>query len=214
VKLKKIIFSGSYLLWALGLVVALFLIIYPFIPEIKMRFLKAQNPQIYQSSYYEQKYDLTNQIQIEKTDTPLIKISVDPTLSDRLIIPVIGVDIELYFNEDQTTALNKGAWVVPGSANPGEKGEMVVTAHRFQALPPAQNTFYHLDKVKVGDTSLIFTGGFAYKYEVTSTKVLGAEEFKFNGAESTVDDMVLYTCTPLWTASHRLIVHSKQIPFN
>ncbi len=179
-----------------------------------MRFLKTRNSQIYQPSYYEQKYDLTSQINVEKTDTPLMKISVDPTLSNRLIIPAIGVDIELYYNEDQNTALNKGAWVVPGSVSPGEKGEMVVTAHRFQALPPAKNTFYHLDKVKVGDSFLIFTGGFAFKYEVIGTEVLGAEEFKFSGADSNVDDMVLYTCTPLWTASHRLIVHSKQIPFN
>ncbi|MCA9392249.1 sortase, partial [candidate division WWE3 bacterium] len=76
-----------------------------------------------------------------------------------------------------------------------------------------KNTFYNLDKLETGDVFIIVYQGYAYKYEVTGSEVVKPEEFGVTGENATYDDVVLYTCTPLWTAAKRLLVHSKPVSF-
>ena len=194
--------------------IGIFLMIYPFIPQIKFELEKRLNAKIYDESYYVDKYMSDRPATgLELSEVDPMRRAVGVDVGKRLIIPSIGVDIELVYDDNQDRALSKGAWVIPGSASPGESGQMVITGHRFQFTPPAKNTFYNLDKLKTGDTFIITYDGFAYKYQVSKTEEVKPEDYNYEGAGSATDEVVLYTCTPLWTAANRLIVHSSQVVF-
>lgn len=211
-KFKKVL--SNRILQGVILGIGIFLIIYPFIPQIRFELEKQLNAKIYDESYYVDKY-ITGEPATgsEISETDRMRRAVGPDVGKRLIIPSIGVDIELIYDDNQDRALSKGAWVIPGSANPGESGQMVITGHRFQFTPPAKNTFYNLDKLKTGDTFIITYDGYAYKYKVSGTEEVKPEDYNFEGAGSSTNEVVLYTCTPLWTALNRLIVHSSQVEF-
>lgn len=103
-------------------------------------------------------------------------------------------------------AMKKGPWHFPLSNAPGEKGNFVVIGHRFAELPPSTNTFFNLDKIKVGDKiSISQTGDVNYEYTVLETKVVEKDN------RSVLQDygdyrITLITCTPLWTSKQRLVV--------
>lgn len=211
-KFKKVL--SNRILQGVILGVGIFLMIYPFIPQIRFELEKRLNAKVYDESYYVDKYftdQTAPELYISEKDHMRRVVGTD--VGNRLIIPSIGVDIELIYDDNQDRALSKGAWVIPGSANPGESGQMVITGHRFQFTPPAKNTFYNLDKLKTGDTFIITYDGYAYKYQVTETEEVKPENYNFEGAGSSTNEVVLYTCTPLWTALNRLIVHSSQVEF-
>lgn len=212
-KFKKVL--SNRILQGVILGVGIFLMIYPFIPQIRFELEKRLNAKVYDESYYVDKYftdQTAPELYISEKDHMRRVVGTD--VGNRLIIPSIGVDIELIYDDNQDRALSKGAWVIPGSANPGENGQMVITGHRFQFTPPAKNTFYNLDKLKSGDTFIVTYDGYAYKYQVGETEVVKPEEYNFEGAGSSTNEVVLYTCTPLWTATNRLIVHSSQVAFD
>ncbi|PJA39413.1 hypothetical protein CO179_05240 [candidate division WWE3 bacterium CG_4_9_14_3_um_filter_39_7] len=180
----------------------------PFIPAVSFYFAKQTSPEMFLDSFYADKY------QFESGESSLFRVKVIDGTSDRLIVPSIGVDIETFFNEDQNVALSKGAWVVPGSVNPGDVGEMVITGHRFEVVPPAKNTFYNLDKLHEGDTFMVIKDGYAYKYEIRSTEIVDPEEYNIGMRDTKTSEVTLYTCTPLWTASQRLLQHGELVAFN
>ena len=63
---------------------------------------------------------------------------------------MVGVNVSIVEGGDDSS-LNKGAWHRPGTGNPENGGNMVITGHRFQYLPPNNITFYHLDKMRYVD---------------------------------------------------------------
>ncbi|MCA9376871.1 class D sortase [Candidatus Nomurabacteria bacterium] len=103
-------------------------------------------------------------------------------------------------------AMERGPWHFPLSVRPGEKGNMVVIGHRFAELPPSTNTFFNLDKIKIGDKITITQqGGIEYTYTVTETKVVEKNDRSIL-ADHNDHRITLVTCTPLWTSKQRLVV--------
>ncbi|MCA9387093.1 sortase, partial [Candidatus Dojkabacteria bacterium] len=82
---------------------------------------------------------------------------------NRLVIPQIGVDGEI--NEGDREALDLGLWHRPGTSNPVIGGNTVIVAHRF-LYSSGPITFYHLDKMKIGDEFSIYWEGEEYVYKV------------------------------------------------
>jgi sortase A len=105
-------------------------------------------------------------------------------------------------------AMMKGFWHFPTSAFPGQKGNMVVIGHRFQYLPPAQNTFFNLDKVKIGDSIVVTLDEGSYTYIVTNIQIVEPNDISI--LQKTDDyRLTLITCTPLWTSEQRLVITAK-----
>lgn len=128
---------------------------------------------------------------------------------NRLVIPSINVDINIvegYSDE----VLSLGAWRRPNSSTPDKEGNTVITAHRFQYVPPNNRTFYNLDKVEKGDRLIVFWDGKKYIYRVTEVFVVEPDDVEI---ESDLDGnfLTLYTCTPIWTASKRLVVRGELV---
>lgn len=126
---------------------------------------------------------------------------------NRLIIPKIGVNIPIVEGSDES-ALQAGAWRHPNTAIPGEKGNMAISSHRFQFLPPSVRTLYLLDQVEINDDIIIYWEGKEYNYVADTIKIVdpSAVEYIEKGDE---EMLTIYTCTPLFTQDSRLVVIAK-----
>ena len=101
-----------------------------------------------------------------------------------------------------------GFWHFPTSVYPGQKGNSIIIGHRFQYLPPAKNTFFNLDKVKIGDSINIVQDEGSYTYIVTDIQIVEPNDISI--LQQTDDyRLTLITCTPLWTSSQRLVITAK-----
>lgn len=128
-------------------------------------------------------------------------------LDTRIKISSIGVEGNVFEGVDAKT-MDTGFWHFPVSQLPGQKGNSVIIGHRYAKLPPSKDTFFNLDKVKVGDRVLVEQSDTSYTYVVTDTKVVEKNDISilqnFNDYRIT-----LVTCTPLWTANQRLVIIGK-----
>lgn len=122
---------------------------------------------------------------------------------NRLVIPSIHVDGKLVEGEDPI-ALDQGIWRRPGTSTPDQGGNTVLAAHRY-LYRSGPNTFYNLDKVELGDELAVYWDDTEYDYRVTEIKEVDPDATEVEGMTST-SVLTLYTCTPLWTASRRLVV--------
>lgn len=121
-----------------------------------------------------------------------------------LYVPSIGISVQIV--EGQTEdALNRGAWRRPLTSTPDKGGNTVITGHRFKYLPPSNLTFYHLDKIELGDEVVVYWDKVRYDYTVTNIFEVDPSQVEVE-ANTAQSQLTLYTCTPLWTAKRRLVV--------
>ncbi|HVX93213.1 MAG TPA: sortase [Candidatus Dojkabacteria bacterium] len=125
----------------------------------------------------------------------------------QLYIPSVNINGKVV--DDETShGMDKGFWHFPLSSEPGLKGNTVIIAHRFLYLPPRTDTFFNLDKIKVGDKVIINQKGGTYRYTVVETKVVEKNDRSI--LLNTNDyRLTLVTCTPLWTANQRQVIVAK-----
>jgi len=129
---------------------------------------------------------------------------------NRLVIPKIGVNIPIVEGQESDSALWKGAWRIPNSSTPKVGGNTVLSAHRFRYRPPSNLTLYLLDKVKRGDTMIVYWQGKEYDYRVSETKIVPRENTDI--AEPTLEDqLTVFTCHPLFSTKERLVVVGERI---
>ena len=146
-----------------------------------------------------------------------IEESLDETLTlDRKILEEVHTNLNIdtaniagRVSEGTTShAMLEGFWHFPTSVYPGQKGNSVVIGHRFQYLPPAKNTFFNLDKVKIGDNIKINQDEGTYTYIVTDIQIVEPNDVSI--LQKTDDyRLTLITCTPLWTSEQRLVITAK-----
>lgn len=133
----------------------------------------------------------------------------DPLVREqRLRIPKIGVDMPIVEGESET-ALERGAWHLPGTARNPEQGNFVLAGHRFRYAPPSSMTMYLLDKVAVGDPFIVTWQGKELRYRVVSTKIVAPTAVEVL-AQTERPRITLITCTPLFSTAKRLVVVGEQ----
>lgn len=123
-----------------------------------------------------------------------------------LVIPKIGVEVEI-FDGNSEKALRDGVWHDKGTSTPELGSNTVISGHRFQYFEGAK-TFYHLDKLAAGDEIDLYWKGKTYKYKVSNSRVVPPTDVNILSA-STQAQITLYTCTPVWKATDRLVVTAK-----
>ncbi len=126
--------------------------------------------------------------------------------TDGLIIPKMLLDTPLVEGpmRDSFNLLNKGAWHLPISSTPAQRGNTVIAGHRFSYTGP-RGVFYYLDKLSLGDDIGLWYHGTLYRYTVQSTRTVASTEVRVE--QPTADTrLTLYTCTPLWNPVSRLVV--------
>lgn len=89
-------------------------------------------------------------------------------------------------------------------------GNTVITGHRFLYRSPYVPSLYHLNEVGVGDVIEISRDRGLFTYEVLD--ILEVEEdgiWVEKGSEAPI--ITVYTCTPLWNPTHRLVVRGELV---
>jgi LPXTG-site transpeptidase (sortase) family protein len=124
-----------------------------------------------------------------------------------LVIPSMYLKEEIHEGAYADT-LSKGVWRRPHTSTPEQGGNTVLAGHRFTYH--GQAVFYHLDKVSLGDSIVIFWNGAKYEYKVNNI-----QEVSPNAVEIEKDTdtplLTIYTCTPLWTVERRLVIQAQLV---
>jgi sortase A len=121
-------------------------------------------------------------------------------LPTRIVIPAIGIDAPVV-NGVTWDDLKKGVGHLPGSANPGERGNMYLAAHNdiFGEI------FRDLEKLELGDEFTLYSGDQPYRYVVTSKRVTDPTDVSVMYS-STEPVATLQTCYPYLVDTYRLVV--------
>ncbi|MBP6856458.1 MAG: class E sortase [Candidatus Pacebacteria bacterium] len=188
---KRLIIINDILRYV-GIIFTIIILLTPYFPEIS--FLLHND-----SKKNTEQTELPNEI------TMAIKNGID-----YLYIPAIGVS-ESIIEADNIGQVHERVWRRPKTSNPKDGGNTVLVAHRYATIGGNRaSTFYHLPKLVAGDKIYVVWDGILYTYGVETTETVLPTEIAI---ESPTPDarLTLYTCTPLWTASHRYVVHAVPI---
>ncbi|MFO7943673.1 MAG: class D sortase [Anaerolineales bacterium] len=121
----------------------------------------------------------------------------------RLQIPALDKDVPVV-EGDGFEQLKKGVGHAIYSANPGEKGNVVLSAHN----DIHGEIFRDLDKLQPGDRVIMFTEREDYVYVVTETHIVEPTQVEF--LEQTKDSIAtLISCYPYMVNNKRIIVKAK-----
>ncbi len=107
------------------------------------------------------------------------------------------------------TAMERGFWHYPSTGTLLDLKNIVVVGHRYLKVPPAQDTFFNLDKVKKGDLIKITSDLGVWEFSVVDKKVVSVEDTWVLLPRP--DTLTLITCHPLWTDRQRLVIIARLI---
>ena len=94
----------------------------------------------------------------------------------------------------------------PETAMVGDKGNCVIAGHRNYSFG---QYFNRLNEVALGDMIYVDTATDTYSYSVTDIKVVEPEDLSVL-EETDTETLTLYTCTPLYLATHRLVIVAER----
>lgn len=126
--------------------------------------------------------------------------------TNHLVIPRLRLDKPINEGADAST-LNRGIWHEPTGSAPDKGSNTVLSGHRWLYNDPTSAVFYNLDKVRTDDKIIAVWNKRIYVYRVTDIKTVPPTAVEIEDP-STDNHLTLYTCTPLWTATDRLVIVS------
>lgn len=128
-------------------------------------------------------------------DEPVIEMG-------RISIPKIGVEMTMYEGIRNTT-LDYGPGHWPGSALPGQIGNVVVAGHRTSK----HRVFHDVDQLVEGD-EIVFTAddGTEHVYRVTGVEIVGPEALWIVDPTDT-PTVTLFACHPPGSTAQRIVVY-------
>lgn len=122
-----------------------------------------------------------------------------------LQIPKLHLDI-VVVNGTSTADLKKGPGHYMDTAYPwDDAGRVAIAGHRTTYLHP----FWSLNKLRRGDLIRLVTEYGTFDYHVTGSRVI-LPSGTWVLRQTTGPSLVLTTCTPPFSASHRLVVFASQ----
>ena len=131
--------------------------------------------------------------------TPMPVPTRGPEHVQRIIIPVIGVDAGVVLGDDWESLKKGPGWHI-GSANPGERGNIVISGHN----DIYGEVFKDLSELTVGDEIIVQTHYAGYRYAVTQTRIVEETEVSILDATST-PVLTVYSCYPYRVNTHRFV---------
>jgi sortase A len=151
-----------------------------------------------------------NEAEIPEHLRPLVQSIADlplptpgPAQAMRIQIQAINVDAPVV-QGDTWDQLKKGVGQHVGSADPGQAGNLVLSAHDdvFGEI------FRNLDRLQPGDQVLLFTAQQQYVYIVTSSQIVAPTQVDVMNPTS-VPTLTLISCYPYMVDKNRIVVFAK-----
>ena len=129
-----------------------------------------------------------------------------------IYIPALGPDYQKVVVEGVGVPdLKRGPGHYPGTALPGEVGNVVISGHRTTYGAP----FNQLDVLRVGDAIVLETRDSYFTYRVTGQQIVTPTSVEVTypvpghrGAVPTQRLLTLTTCNPKYSAAQRLVVRA------
>jgi len=126
----------------------------------------------------------------------------------RILAPGIGLDaivVELWGLDDADN-LKRGPGHIPGTAYPGQPGNMVISGHRTTYGAP----FRHIEQLSAGDEIIIMTADNRYVYEVYEQRIVLPSDLTV--LEQTGEPkLTLTACHPWYSAAQRIVVIARLV---
>ncbi len=129
-----------------------------------------------------------------------------PRSPTRIVIPTINLDWPVV-EGDGWDELKQAIGHRVGSANPGERGNLVLSGHNDVYGEP----FRELDKLEPGKEVMVYAGANAFRYVVKAKRVVLPTDMSVL-VSSKNPVITLITCTPYRIDTHRLIVQGELAP--
>jgi len=129
-----------------------------------------------------------------------------PAHAQRIFIPAIWESAAPVVQGDGWEQLKKGVGQHIGTANPGEVGNVVLSAHNdiFGEL------FRYLDKLKPGDEIILSTGARDFTYKVTGTRIVEPTEVSVMDPTPR-PTVTLISCYPYLIDTERIVVSGELV---
>ncbi len=123
----------------------------------------------------------------------------------RIIIPSINIDAPIGEGTDWESLKYKVGHH-PGTANPGERGNMVLAAHNdvFGEL------FRYLPDVPVGEIITVYAGEQIYRYRITERRIVRPSQTEVM-LPTTGPTITLISCYPYLIDTHRIVLFGELI---
>jgi sortase A len=134
------------------------------------------------------------------TPAPLPTVPAQPEQPIKIVIPSIGVDHPVVRGDDWDS-LKLGVGHHIGSANPGERGNMVLSAHNdiFGEI------FRYLPDMQLEDEIIVHTANRTYRYVVKAKRII--EPTQVDVMEQTRKPVItLISCYPYLIDTKRIVV--------
>ena len=138
--------------------------------------------------------------------TPMPAPTPGPEHATRIRLSAIGVDAPVIEGDDWES-LKRGAGHHIGSANPGERGNCVISAHN----DIYGEIFRYLPDVELGDIVEVYTASQVYRYVVTQKRIIEPTEVSVLYPTST-PVLTLISCYPYGIDTHRIVVIAELQP--
>jgi LPXTG-site transpeptidase (sortase) family protein len=162
-----------------------------------------------------------------KSAFPWMDYGIAPT-DNRLVVPKLGKSIPIVetgeaaiqgenwtqLEKQIQSGLQKGVVHYPGTAKPGQYGNVFITGHSsYYPWDPGQykDVFATLSKLEVGDRYYVYYNQIKHTYQVADKKEV--KPSNVDVLTQPVDEKIstLMTCTPVGTTLRRLIITAKEV---
>ena len=121
----------------------------------------------------------------------------------RIEVPRLGLDLP-FFEGVSLPTLDKGPGHWPGSALPGQIGNVVIAGHRVSHSRP----FRHIDELVEGDEIVFTNGGQRSTYVVTGTEIVTPEAVRIVD-QTPEPTATLFACHPPGSTQYRWVTHLR-----
>lgn len=181
------------------------LVAYPFLPGLRYALFKPAPELPYQTRLTER------QDPVLKGLSALPVVGNKPIPQDnRLVIPSISIDMPIHEGATQQVLDRGGIWHIPNTSDPVRAGNMVLSGHRWQYLPPSNTTLYLLDKVQIGEPVIVYWQGQEYDYRIAGREIVDPNRVEILN-DTPEPKLTIFTCTPLWSTKQRLVLYGELI---
>ncbi len=128
-----------------------------------------------------------------------------PEQAQRIQIPAIQVDAPVV-QGDGWEQLKKGVGQHVGSPDPGQTGNLVLSAHNdiFGEI------FRNLDQLKTGDQIIIYTNQNPYTYVITNSQIVLPTQVEVM-ANTNKPVITLISCYPYRVDNHRIVITAELV---
>jgi len=124
-----------------------------------------------------------------------------------LIIDKIKLKMIVMDGVDEET-LRVAAGRMPETGNFDEIGNVVLAGHRSYTFG---KYFNRLDELEPGDRIVVQTKNKTLEYEVYKKHIIEPDDLSILKQSDSEKILTLFTCHPVMIATHRLVVHARQI---